>query len=100
MTNTRGNGRRDQFIHAAVAASVVTTVAETAALIGCYCATCCNHIKPHEHLPPANADDNALVRVCPVRALTFESLDLETSFVVRTVPFKIFRSRSYIKVIV
>ena len=37
------------------------------------------------------------VCVCPVRALTFESLDLETSFLVRI--FRISRPSSYVKVI-
>ena len=37
--------------------------------------------------------------VCPVRALTFESLDLETSFLVRRYTFRISRPSSYVKVI-
>ena len=37
--------------------------------------------------------------VCPVRALTFESLDLQTSFLVCKYIFKILRSSSYVKVI-
>ena len=37
--------------------------------------------------------------VCPVRALTFESLDLETSFLVRRYIFRISRPSSYVKVI-
>ena len=41
----------------------------------------------------------ASLSVCPVRALTFESLDLETSFLVRRYIFRIPRKRSYVKVI-
>ena len=37
--------------------------------------------------------------VCPVRALTFESLDLETSFLVWMYIFRISRPSSYVKVI-
>ena len=39
------------------------------------------------------------VCVCPVRALTFESLDQETSFLVRRYIFRISRPSSYVKVI-
>ena len=37
--------------------------------------------------------------ICPVRALTFESLDLETPFLVFRYIFTISRSNSYVKVI-
>ena len=58
-------------------------------------------------LPPVNGASNALGRVClsvclfvcPVRALTSESLDLQTSFLLRGYDFRISRSSSYIKVI-
>ena len=39
------------------------------------------------------------VCVCPVRALTFESLDLETSFSVWRYIFRMSRPSSYVKVI-
>jgi len=38
----------------------------------------------------------ASLSVCPVRALTFESLDLETSFLVRRYIFRISRPSSYV----
>ena len=37
--------------------------------------------------------------VCPVRALTFEGLDLETLFLVWRYIFRIFRPGSYVKVV-
>jgi len=54
-------------------------------------------------LPPANAAGNAFGRVClsvcPLRAQTFESLDLETSFLVCGYVIRIARSVSCITVI-
>ena len=41
----------------------------------------------------------ACLCVCPVRAVPFESLELETSFLVRRYIFRISRPSSYVKVI-